>query len=112
MAEGLPNLKDPKLPPDQQPLHDSSNPNPVAHPPQALHPDRFTPGAAQQTAAGTAPDASSMPDAKTPDAKLKPAPPSSTTQTPSSADSTTVSKAKTKPSQQPKPPRAKPQENP
>jgi rod shape-determining protein MreC len=44
MAERLPGLIDPKLPPDQQPLHDSSNPTPVAHPPQALHPDRFTPG--------------------------------------------------------------------
>jgi rod shape-determining protein MreC len=46
MAERLPGLTDPNLPPDQQPLYDSSNPNPVAHPPQALHPDRFTPGAA------------------------------------------------------------------
>jgi rod shape-determining protein MreC len=44
MAERLPGLIDPKLPADQQPLHDSSNPTPVAHPPQALHPDRFTPG--------------------------------------------------------------------
>jgi rod shape-determining protein MreC len=43
MAEHLPGLIDPNLPPDQQPLHDNSNPNPVAHPPQALHPDRFTP---------------------------------------------------------------------
>jgi len=43
MAEKLPGLIDPNLPPDQQPLHDNSNPNPVAHPPQALHPDRFTP---------------------------------------------------------------------
>jgi rod shape-determining protein MreC len=46
MAERLPGLIDPNLPPDQQPLHDNSNPNPVAHPPLALHPDRFTPGAA------------------------------------------------------------------
>ena len=43
MAEHLPGLIDPNLPPEQQPLHDNSNPNPVAHPPQALHPDRFTP---------------------------------------------------------------------
>ena len=43
MAERLPGLIDPNLPPDQQPLLDSSNPNPVAHPPMALHPDRFTP---------------------------------------------------------------------
>ena len=45
MAERLPGLIDPNLPPDQQPLLDTSNPTPVAHPPQALHPDRFTPGA-------------------------------------------------------------------
>jgi rod shape-determining protein MreC len=45
MAERLPGLIDPSLPPDQQPLLDTSNPNPVAHPPLALHPDRFTPGA-------------------------------------------------------------------
>ena len=48
MGERLPGLTDPNLPPDQQPLYDSSNPNPVAHPPQALHPDRFTPGAAAE----------------------------------------------------------------
>jgi rod shape-determining protein MreC len=46
MAEKLPGLIDPSLPPDQQPLNDSSNPTIVAHPPQALHPDRFTPGGA------------------------------------------------------------------
>ena len=45
-AEHLPGLIDPNLPPDQQPLHDSSNPNLVTNPPRALHPDRFTPGAA------------------------------------------------------------------
>ncbi len=45
MAERLPGLIDPSLPPDQQPLNDTSNPTPVAHPPQPLHPDRFTPGA-------------------------------------------------------------------
>jgi rod shape-determining protein MreC len=44
MAEKLPGLLDPKLPQDQQPLYDTSNPNPVSHPPQPLHPDRFTPG--------------------------------------------------------------------
>jgi rod shape-determining protein MreC len=44
MAERLPGLTDPNLPPDQQPLHDVSNPQPVARTPQPLHPDRFTPG--------------------------------------------------------------------
>jgi rod shape-determining protein MreC len=46
MAERLPGLIDPDLPPDQQPILDTSNPNPVAHPPLAVHPDRFTPGGA------------------------------------------------------------------
>jgi rod shape-determining protein MreC len=61
MAERLPGLIDPKLPPDQQPLLDNSNPTIVAHPPQSLHPDRFTPG----NVPGTAPDATS---GSTPDA--------------------------------------------
>lgn len=43
LAERLPGLIDPNLPSDKQPLNDSSNPNPVAHPPTAVHPDRFTP---------------------------------------------------------------------
>jgi len=46
MAEKLPGLIDPNLPTDQQPLYDTSNPNPVSHPAQAMHPDRFTPGGA------------------------------------------------------------------
>ena len=47
MAEKLPGLIDPNLPPDQQPLHDTSNPNPATPPPQPLHPDEFSPGAAR-----------------------------------------------------------------
>lgn len=46
MAEKLPGLLDPNLPADQQPLNDTSNPNPVSKPPLAIHPDRFTPGIA------------------------------------------------------------------
>jgi rod shape-determining protein MreC len=46
MAEKLPGLIVPNLPPDQQPLKDTSNPNPVSKPPMAIHPDRFTPGSA------------------------------------------------------------------
>ena len=73
MAERLPGLIDPNAPPDQQPLQDSSPPNPVLHPPQALHPDRFTPG----MATGTTPDASTdvKPETKAktlPEAKAKP----------------------------------------
>ena len=64
MAEKLPGLIDPNFPPDKQLLHDTSNPNPVAHPPQSLHPDRFTPGAA-----GT-PSSSRSPE----DVQSKPAP--------------------------------------
>jgi rod shape-determining protein MreC len=74
MAERLPGLIDPNLPPDQQPLRDNSNPNPVAHPPQALHPDRFTPG----NAPGSVPDAprNAAPDAPAPgdDANAQPEP--------------------------------------
>jgi rod shape-determining protein MreC len=51
MAERLPGLIDPNLPADQQPLKDSSNPNPVTHPPLPLHPDRFTPGSTPQSGA-------------------------------------------------------------
>lgn len=46
MAERLPGLIDPNLPPEQQPLMDSSNPQGVVHPPQPLRPDRFSPGMA------------------------------------------------------------------
>jgi rod shape-determining protein MreC len=44
MAEKLPGLVVPNVPPDQQPLKDTSNPTPVSKPPVAIHPDRFTPG--------------------------------------------------------------------
>ncbi|MGA9669495.1 MAG: rod shape-determining protein MreC [Terracidiphilus sp.] len=48
MAERLPGLIDPNLPPDQQPLLDSSSPTTLTHPPLAVCPDRFTPGGAAQ----------------------------------------------------------------
>jgi rod shape-determining protein MreC len=44
MAEKLPGLIVPNVPTEQQPLKDTSNPNPVSKPPMAIHPDRFTPG--------------------------------------------------------------------
>lgn len=56
MAEHLPGLIDPNLPPEQQPLLDNSNPTPVAHPPQAIHPDRFTPGVNPAASAGKTSD--------------------------------------------------------
>ena len=43
MAEKLPGLIDPSLPPDQQPLNDTSNPGFPTRPAAPLHPDRFTP---------------------------------------------------------------------
>jgi len=92
-AERLPSLIDPKLPPDQQPLLDTSNPNPVAHPPQALHPDRFTPGAGSAPGSGAATDETTQ-DANPaePDSAVKPGQP----------------KPSTKPAQ---PPQKKPQTN-
>ncbi len=66
MAEKLPGLVDPNLPPDQQPLHDSSNPNPAARPPQPLHPDEFSPAANDDS--GAPPEANSTPKAKNPSA--------------------------------------------
>ncbi|MGO9638318.1 MAG: rod shape-determining protein MreC, partial [Terracidiphilus sp.] len=63
MAEKLPGLIDPNLPADQQPLHDTSNPNPATQPPQPLHPDEFSPGAAGPAdgPAGSEPGADSTP---------------------------------------------------
>ena len=62
MAEKLPGLIDPNLPPEQQPLNDNSNPNPAAQPPQPLHPDEFSPSANDDSNAG--PGADSTPKAK------------------------------------------------
>jgi rod shape-determining protein MreC len=65
MAEKLPGLIDPNLPADQQPLYDTSNPNPASRPPQPLHPDRFSPGAAY-TPPGVEPDPNSNAGIETP----------------------------------------------
>jgi rod shape-determining protein MreC len=105
MAERLPGLIDPNLPPDQQPLLDKSSPNPVAHPPQALHPDRFTPG----TATESAPDANAGSKPKTPQAKEASAP--------NGVEGKPTFKAASKPAQQTKPkltapPKSKPERNP
>jgi len=85
MAERLPGLLDPNLPADQQPLNDSSSSAP--HPQTALHPDRFTPGAAAG-GSGEAVPATSAPATATPrtaapaqPAVKKPAPPRTTTPT-------------------------------
>ncbi len=42
-AEHLPNLIEPNVPADQQPINDSAPPLPMAQPPQPLHPDLFSP---------------------------------------------------------------------
>jgi rod shape-determining protein MreC len=62
MAEKLPGLIDPNLPPDKQPLNDNSNPNPAAQPPQPLHPDEFSPSANDDS--GATPDAKAAPTPK------------------------------------------------
>jgi rod shape-determining protein MreC len=118
MAERLPGLTDPSLPPDQQPLLDNSNPNPVSPPPQPLRPDRFTPGTAPDTSASTAPrtapEASSAP---TPDAKPKDkqgkaaaAPASAASKPAPKTGSKPGLKPESKPSRQTKPQQGKPQQ--
>ena len=116
MAERLPGLTDPNLPPEQQPLLDTSNPNPVAHPPLALHPDRFTPGTGTVPApdadagstAGAAPKLPREKQASAPEGResgnaAKAAPKSSLKLAP---------KPGTKPVQTATPPQTKPQRNP
>jgi rod shape-determining protein MreC len=61
MAEKLPGLIDPNLPPDQQPLNDNSNPNPAAQPPKPLHPDEFSPSANDDSNAGPGADSTPRP---------------------------------------------------
>lgn len=56
MAEKLPGLIDPNLPPDKQPLNDSSNPNYAPPPPKPLHPDEFSPSTNDDSGAAPAPD--------------------------------------------------------
>ncbi|HVN94448.1 MAG TPA: rod shape-determining protein MreC [Terracidiphilus sp.] len=75
MAEKLPGLIDPNLPPDQQPLNDTSNPNPAARPPQPLHPDEFSPTGDDSSGATPESDStqhSSKPSAPAPEPKEKP----------------------------------------
>jgi len=107
MAERLPGLIDPNLPPDQQPLHDTSNPNPVAHPPQALHPDRFSPGGVGGSAPGAADE--TVPEPKAPvasdsGAKLG-------LQKPPAAAKTAPAKPAAKPPAQAQPPKTTPPRN-
>ena len=88
MAEHLPGLIDPNLPPEQQPLLDNSNPNGVARPPLPLHPDRFTPGAgsspAPEAATETKPEEKPKLRQSAPAPERKPAKPAPSTQPDSS----------------------------
>ena len=124
MAERLPGLIEPNVPTDQQPLKDTSLPNPVSHPPMPLHPDRFTPGVndpARQLA-GSAAGATTDESAKSPKKPAQtfvdgegppPKPPAPKTTTPKPANSDTP--AQSSPVQQPATPRTPqsgPQRNP
>ncbi len=75
MAEKLPGLIDPNLPPDQQPLNDSSNPSIAARPPQPLHPDEFSPDSTGTAAPETDTESAPKPQTKKPAAAPKPAAP-------------------------------------
>jgi rod shape-determining protein MreC len=110
MAERLPTLIDPKLPPDQQPLHDNSLPTSVGRVPQPLHPDRFTPGSAttpdlsagkpdntQQQPAPAKPQSQKAPGANSatpgqPAKKSGPTPPANPPGTPAATQTKTVRK--------------------
>jgi rod shape-determining protein MreC len=108
MAERLPGLIDPSLPPDQQPLNDTSNPNPVTHPPMPLHPDRFTPGSDMSTGQSvTGGDATSKTAPDENAAKNPPTPPSKSVSKPESKPGNPPGKAPAKPNKD-----ATPQRNP
>ncbi len=77
MAEKLPGLIVPNVPPDQQPLNDTSNPTPVSKPPLALHPDRFTPGSGATPNLPATPEGMPVTDGSGP--PKKPAPSASKT---------------------------------
>jgi len=72
-AERLPGLTEPNVPPDQQPLNDSTPPNPMAQPPQPLHPDRFSPAATTDQEGGQPAQADRPhPAGQSPDAQAQP----------------------------------------
>ncbi|MGP8253892.1 MAG: rod shape-determining protein MreC [Terracidiphilus sp.] len=96
MAEHLPGLMDPNLPPDQQPLNDTSNPALVKPPPQPLHPDRFTPGSAE-TPGGSAADSTDSNAAATGGQEQKPV----TTAQPRTAAPSQAKPGPAKPNQNP-----------
>jgi rod shape-determining protein MreC len=98
MAEKLPGLIDPNLPSDQQPMNDTSNPNPVSKPPVAIHPDRFTPGSAATPNVPVTTEGGAGAPPVTPVVPKKiPAPARPTTGEPESAPANKTATAPTKP---------------
>lgn len=91
MAEKLPGLLVPNLPAEQQPLNDTSNPNPAPRPSQAIHPDRFTPGKAVTPAGTTTDNAESAPASDQAVPKKKPAAPKPATNQPGETSQPTPS---------------------
>jgi rod shape-determining protein MreC len=100
MAEKLPGLIDPNLPPDKQPLNDTSNPNPAPPPPQPLHADQFSPSAATTPATAPRPETDTEPAAPKPQTQ-KPATPHATGGTGSKPQSAEVSKPQSTPRRNP-----------
>jgi rod shape-determining protein MreC len=76
-AERLPTLIQPNVPPEQQPINDSTPPVPMTPPPQPLHPDRFSPAIAGNAAPDSGDAATGQPGAHSTEAK-KPAAPGKT----------------------------------
>jgi rod shape-determining protein MreC len=108
MAERLPGLIDPSLPPDQQPLNETSNPNPVTRPAMPLHPDRFTPGTDTSTGQSVTGGDDTSKTAPDENAAEKPAnPPSKSASKPESKPGNPPGKAPAKPNKD-----ATPQRNP
>jgi rod shape-determining protein MreC len=102
LGERLPGLLDPSLPSDQQPLNDTSNPNPVSRPPMAIHPDRFTPNTSDSNGL-------TVPGVGGSDATTEASP---TAGAPSTATGSNGSRpASAAPAKKPKPPAPKPDDN-
>jgi rod shape-determining protein MreC len=95
MAERLPGLIDPNLPPEQQPLLDSTPPAGGLRPVPALHADRFTPATGQ----ATTPEVGA---GVTPAARPK-APPAKDAAAPSATPARPAAKPATNAAQQPGP---------
>jgi rod shape-determining protein MreC len=111
MAEHLPGLIDPNLPPDKQPLNDTSDPELIKQPPQPLEPDRFTPGHAVAPAVET-PDSADSNSAATGNEQHKPATPAKPrTAAPGQGKPAEANPGQPAPNQAPPAPKTPPQGN-